>query len=158
MKLMKHGIISQTIVIAILSALYIIFSIITAFNWIILNFFKRTQLSITKILMLNIPSDLGCSIVMITIGLLLIYSLIVDSSLTKLISIFIASLLAISEATLQVLITLANYADSIITSGNQSSILASIIRPDVILGFILISLFVSSRTRLKELLTYVGNR
>jgi len=137
----------------ILSFFYVLFGLISLFNWVIGNF-PLSNLNIIKIWIIDIPADLGYTLFMLTVGLLLIYGAFTKEILS-ISCLFIGSLLALSGMALQIIIAISNLIDAYIITlfGEQLAItlVNDLLRPEVVLGTACLPLLIISIQMIKEI-------
>ena len=100
----------------IIGVLYVIYGILALYNWVSETFPLNIN-PIGSFIALNVPSDIGASIALITIGLTLMLSISSrNNSVQGLSALTVGTFLAVALFALQILIIMANIADTLILS------------------------------------------
>jgi len=100
----------------ITGSLYVIYGILALYNWVSETFPLNVN-PIGSFLTLNVPSDIGASIALITIGLTLMLPLFSgNNNVQGLSTLTVGTFLAVALFALQILIIMANIADTLILS------------------------------------------
>ena len=97
-----------------LGLLYIVYGVLALYNWVSETFPLNIS-PIGEFLTLNVPSDIGASIALITIGLTLMFSLFSrNNNVQSLSALTVGTFLAVALFALQILIVIANIVDALI--------------------------------------------
>lgn len=135
---MKEKTLLISVATGILGILYFVYAGIILYNWIAETFIREAE-SANNILGLFVSSDPGCTVALITIGMLLLGSLYYGLDDVKGVScIFLGSLLGTAMLIIQFLVVLANMASIGVSflSGEivEYTVVEDVLRPETTLG------------------------
>jgi len=139
----------------ILGILYFIYAGIMLYNWIAGTFIQEAE-SVNNVLGLFVPSDPGCAVALITIGMLLLGSLYYGLNNVKGVScIFLGSLLGTAMLIIQFLVVLANMASIEVSflSGEivEYTVVEDVLRPEITLGIGSIMVLFFSALKIRQI-------
>ncbi len=139
----------------ILGILYFIYAGMMLYNWIAGTFIQEAG-SVNNVLGLFVPSDPGCAVALITIGMLLLGSLYYGLNNVKGVScIFLGSLLGTAMLIIQFLVVLANMASIEVSflSGEivEYTVVEDVLRPEITLGIGSIMVLFFSALKIRQI-------
>jgi len=139
----------------VLGILYFVYAGITLYNWIAGTFIQEAG-SVNNVLGLFVPSDPGCAITLITVGMLMLGSLYYKLDDAKGVScIFLGSLLGVALLVIQLLIVIANVASIGVSllSGEAAEyvLIEDVLRPEIVLGVGSMLLFFFSILKVRQI-------
>ncbi|MHA1583189.1 MAG: hypothetical protein ACTSYM_11940 [Candidatus Baldrarchaeia archaeon] len=139
----------------ILGILYFVYAGIMLYNWIAGTFIQEAE-SVNNVLGLFVPSDPGCVVALITIGMLLLGSLYYGLNNVKGVScIFLGSLLGTAMLIIQILVVLANMASIEVSflSGEivEYTVVEDVLRPEITLGIGSIMVLFFSALKIRQI-------
>lgn len=152
---MKEKTLIISVATGILGILYFIYAGIMLYNWIAGTFIQEAE-SVNNVLGLFVPSDPGCAVALITIGMLLLGSLYYGLNNVKGVScIFLGSLLGTAMLIIQFLVVLANMASIEVSflSGEivEYTVVEDVLRPEITLGIGSIMVLFFSALKIRQI-------
>jgi len=140
---------------SVLAILYFVYAGIMLYNWIAGAFIQEAG-SVNNVLGLFVPSDPGCAVALITIGMLLLGSLYYGLNNVKGVScIFLGSLLGTAMLIIQILVVLANMASIEVSflSGEivEYTVVEDVLRPEITLGIGSIMVLFFSALKIRQI-------
>ena len=155
MNVLKEKTLIISVATGILGILYFIYAGIMLYNWIAGTFIQEAE-SVNNVLGLFVPSDPGCAVALITIGMLLLGSLYYGLNNVKGVScIFLGSLLGTAMLIIQFLVVLANMASIEVSflSGEivEYTVVEDVLRPEITLGIGSIMVLFFSALKIRQI-------
>lgn len=152
---MKEKTLIISVATGILGILYFIYAGMMLYNWIAGTFIQEAG-SVNNVLGLFVPSDPGCAVALITIGMLLLGSLYYGLNNVKGVScIFLGSLLGTAMLIIQFLVVLANMASIEVSflSGEivEYTVVEDVLRPEITLGIGSIMVLFFSALKIRQI-------
>jgi len=139
----------------VLAILYFVYAGMMLYNWIAETFIQEAG-SVNNVLGLFVPSDPGCAVALITIGMLLLGSLYYGLDDVKgMPCIFLGSLLGTAMLIIQFLVVLANMASIGVSflSGEivEYTVVEDVLRPEITLGIGSIMVLFFSALKIRQI-------